>query len=93
MQSLRIQKFGNENLIYYMWHTPSERYNTELLKKRKEILVDELIRWNNRFKQQDQEMLYATGNLFTLADVFLLPQLAFLVHCGYPIQLHEQLGN
>ncbi|CAF4586941.1 unnamed protein product [Rotaria sp. Silwood1] len=91
--SLRLQKFGSENVIYYIWHTPSERHNIDLLNKRKGVLVDELIRWNNRFKQQNQENLYAVGNQFTLADIFLLPQLAFLVHCGYPIQLHQQLGN
>ncbi|CAF3622757.1 unnamed protein product [Rotaria sordida] len=91
--SLRLQKFGSENVIYYIWHTPPERYNIDLLNKRKEILVDELIRWNNRFKQKNQENLYAVGNLFTLADIFLLPQLAFLVHCGYPIRLHEQLDS
>ncbi len=88
-----MQKFGSEDLIYYIWHTPPERHNVDLLKKRKEILVNELIRWNNRLKGRSQETLYAVGNLFTLADIFLFPQLAFLVHCGYPIQLHEQLGN
>jgi glutathione S-transferase len=88
-----LQKFGDENLIYYIWHTPSDRYDIDLLKKRKEVLVDELMRWDNRFKQKNNEMLYAIGNQFTLADIFLFPQLAFLVHCGYPIQLHEQLGK
>ncbi|CAF1120504.1 unnamed protein product [Adineta steineri] len=91
--SLRLQKFGSEDVIYYIWHTPPERYDINLLKKRKETLVNELIRWNNRLKGQNQETLYAIGNVFTLADVFLFPQLALLIHCGYPIQLHEQLGN
>jgi glutathione S-transferase len=63
------------------------------LKKRKELLVNELIQWDNRFKQHNKDIFYALGNQFTLADIFLFTQLAFLGHCSYPIQLHEQLGN
>ncbi|UJR25197.1 hypothetical protein I4U23_006550 [Adineta vaga] len=90
--SIRLQKIGSENVIYYIWHTPQERYDFDLLKKRKETLVNELIRWNKRLKEHNQEIFYATGNLFTLADIFLFSQLAFFVHCGYPIELHEQLN-
>ena len=76
-----------------MWHTPSERVDRDLTMKRKEILVEELIRWDNRYKERNEEIFFAVGKQFTLADIFLFPQLALLVHCGYPIRLHPSISN
>jgi glutathione S-transferase len=93
IQSFRLEKVGNEDLIYYIWHTPTERYNHDLLKQRQDALIMELIRWDTRFEQRNEDIFYAVGKQFTLADMFLFPQLALLVHCAYPIDLHRNIGS
>ena len=57
------------------------------------MLISELIRWNDRFEARKEEVLYAIGQQLTLADLVLFPQVAFLVHCGYPIHFHPRIGK
>jgi hypothetical protein len=50
-EALNIQKFCNENIIYYIWRTPNEKIDQQYLKDKKKDLTDELARWESYLTQ------------------------------------------
>ena len=46
-----MQKFCNENIVYYLWFTPAEKQDKELLEQRKKDLTKELQRWEQYLNQ------------------------------------------
>ncbi len=50
-EALNLQKICNENIIYYIWRTPSEKVDIEYLKEKKAELKIELERWDKYLTQ------------------------------------------
>ena len=47
MQAVNLQKYVNENIVYYVWNTPKEKVDPAHLEAKKKELNTELERWNN----------------------------------------------
>jgi len=90
-EAQNLQKYCNENVIYYIWHTPKEKVDTAHVTEKKKELNTELDRWEQYLTQQNTSHI-ATEE-FSLADVIFFPQLAFVVRMGYPISKFPKLKN
>ena len=42
-----MQKYVNENIVYYIWNTPKEKVDQAHVEAKKKDLNTELERWNN----------------------------------------------
>ncbi|RNA03871.1 glutathione S-transferase A-like [Brachionus plicatilis] len=83
-EALNLQKFCNENIVYYVWRTPIEKQDGSLLIQKKKDLNVELERWENYLAEQKTEFI--ASSQFSMADVIFFPQLAFCVRMGYPLE-------
>ncbi len=50
-KSLNLQKFCNENIIYYYWRTPKENQDAAYLIEKKQELNEEIKRWETYLKE------------------------------------------
>nr|UOU03286.1 glutathione S-transferase [Brachionus rubens] len=88
-EALNLQKYCNENIVYYVWFTPVDKRDPQHLALKKKELNVEIQRWEDYLTKQNTE--YIALNEFTFADVLFYPQLAFAVRSGYPIQKYPRL--
>lgn len=89
-EALNLQKFCNENIIYYYWFTPADKLDNELIKERKKLLNIEMQRWETYLKEDGTEFI--ADESFSMADAIFFPQLAFAIRCGYPISKYNYLN-
>ena len=88
-EALNLQKYCQENIIYYIWRTPNDKLDENYLADKKKELNKELERWEHYLVHQNTKFI-ATDQ-FTLADVMFFIQLAFVVRMGYPLQRYPKL--
>lgn len=50
-KAVNLQKYCNENLIYYLWRTPSEKVDKVYVDEKKKELNKELERWETYLEQ------------------------------------------
>ncbi|KAL4225931.1 hypothetical protein ACF0H5_013919 [Mactra antiquata] len=77
-ESDNLKSKVTEPLVYYRWMTPKDKQDEELIKTKTEDAKAELKVWNGYLEGQD----YLCGDQFTMADVFVFPQLAFFKRSG-----------
>lgn len=83
-EALNLQKYCNENIVYYLWKTASNEIDQAYLSGKKKELNKEFERWETYLNEQNSSFI--ATNDFTLADAFFYPQLALAVRMGYPLQ-------
>lgn len=88
-EALNLQKYCQENILYYIWRTPADKLDKDYLEQKKKELNVEIARWEAYLVQQRSK--YLSGNEFTMADVIFFPQLAFPVRMGYPLEKFPKL--
>lgn len=50
-EALNVEKYCNENIIYYLWSTATDKIDQSYLKEKKNDLNNELKRWEDYFRQ------------------------------------------
>lgn len=90
-EALNLQKFCNDNIVYYIWRTSVEKRDEAYLVQKKNELNIEIQRWENYLTQQNTQFIAL--NEFSFADALFFPQLAFAVRMGFPIQKFPKLNN
>ncbi len=87
-EALNLQKYCNENIIYYIWRTPADKLDAGHLAEKKKELSGEIERWEAYLTAK-----YIVCDEFTMADALFYPQLAFIVRMGYPLEKFPKLSE
>jgi hypothetical protein len=68
-----LQKYCNDNIVYYVWRTKSDKIDQDYLVEKKKELNLEIQRWENYLSQVKTVKLYFIFNasLFSIKICFL----------------------
>uniref|UniRef100_UPI00398EB92D glutathione S-transferase rho n=1 Tax=Pristiophorus japonicus TaxID=55135 RepID=UPI00398EB92D len=82
------EKLGS--VIYYTWRLPQNERHDSAVERNKKELNTELMLWEGYLEKMGPDG-YIAGKNFTMADVMLLPQVAYAVRFGLPTDKYPKL--